>query len=205
MGTRARRSVLAAVAALLLAPSLAACSFSAGELEPIGGEPEAAESPAPEDGAADADLQTVTAEHLTAQVPADWQPIGDADNWSYVYQLADSAGGVAARIGFMPGGAAMTAPEAVDWFISQVEGTGATNDDYAPVTTLRSGDDRANTSYTYDSSGQEYTAVVWAISDGNGIPSLIQLSGAPGVITPDLVAQVDESLDITGDWQGATS
>lgn len=208
MGTRTRRSVQAAVAALLLAPALAACSFSAGELEPIGGESGAAESPAPGDAGAGegtgAGTQTVTAEHLTAKVPADWQSVGDADGWSYVHQIADSSGGVAGRIGFMPGGAAMTAPEALDWFIGQVEGTGATNENFAPVTTLRTDSNRANTSYTYDSSGQEYTAVVWAVSDGNGIPSLIQLSGAPDVMTPEFVSQVDASLTTTGDWQGTT-
>lgn len=201
---RIRRSILAAATALILAPVLAACSFEAGELEPVGEESvgeesETAESP---DAASDADLQTITAEHLTAQVPADWESMGDADGWSYVHQLSTSSGGVAGRIGFMPGGAAMSAQEAVDWFISEVEGTGATNEDYAPVAALRTGEDRANTSYTYESGGQEYTGVVWAISDGNGIPSLIQLSGAPDVVTPELIAQVDESLDVTGNWEG---
>ena len=200
---RARHSILAAVAALILAPVLAACSFEAGELEPVGGESEAVEESSGAESA-DAELQTVTAEHLTAQVPADWQSMGDSDGWSYIYQLSNSSGGVAGRIGFMPGGAAMSAQEAVDWFISQVEGTGATNEDYAPVTSLRSGEDRANTSYTYESDGQKYTGVVWAISDGNGIPSLIQLSGAPDVVTPELAAQVDESLDVTGNWEGTT-
>lgn len=200
---RAHRFVLAAVAALVLAPVLAACSLEAGEVEPVGGAPEVVESSAAAD--ADVELQTVTAEHLTAQVPADWQSMGDADGWSYVYQLSNSGGGVAGRIGFMPGGAAMTAQEAVDWFISQIEGTGVTDGDYAPITTLREGEDRANTSYGYESAGQKYKGVVWAISDGNGIPSLIQLSGAPDVITPEFVAQVDESLDITGNWKGTTS
>lgn len=204
---RTRRSILAAVTALLLAPALAACSFSAGELEPIGGESGAAESPAESPAApeAGAEVQTITAEHLTAQVPADWESIGDADGWSYVHQLTNSEGGVAGRIGFIPGGAAMTAPEAIDWFIGQIKGKGSTNENYAPVTTLRTGDDRANTSYTYDSAGQEYTAVVWAITDANGIPSLIQLSGAPDVLTTDLVAQVDQSLDVTGNWEGTTN
>lgn len=209
---RTRRPILAAVTALLLAPALAACSFSAGELEPVGGESEAVESPAetpaetpaaaPEAGA---ELQTITAEHVTAQVPADWESIGDADGWSYTHQLTNSEGGVEGRIGFIPGGAELTAPEAIDWFIGQIEGKGSTNENYAPVTTLRAGDDRANTSYTYDSAGQEYTAVVWAVTDGNGIPSLVQLSGAPGVLTTDFVAQVDQSLDLTGDWAGKTS
>ena len=208
---RTRRSIMAAVTALLLAPALAACSFSAGELEPVGGEPEAAESPAetpaesPAAPEAGAELQTITAEHLTAQVPADWKSIGDADGWSYVHELSNSEGGVAGRIGFMPGGGEMTAPEAIEWFIGEVKGSGATNENYAPVTTLRAGDDRANTSYTYDSAGQEYTAVVWAISDGNGIPSLIQLSGAQDVLTTDLVAEVDKSLDVTGNWEGTAS
>ena len=115
-----------------------------------------------------------------------------------MYQLSNSGGGVAGRIGFMPGGAAMTAQEAVDWFISQLEGTDVTDGNYAPITTLREGEDRANTSYGYESAGQKYKGVVWAISDGNGIPSLIQLSGTQDVITPEFVAQVDESLDITG-------
>ncbi len=199
---RIRRSILAAVTALVLAPALAACSFEAGELDPVGEESETAESP---DAASDdADLQTVTAEHLTAQVPADWESMGDADGWSYVHQLSTSSGGVAGRIGFMPGGAAMSAQEAVDWFIGEVEGTGSTNEDYAPVAALRTGEDRANTSYSYESGGEQYTGVVWAISDGNGVPSLIQLSGAPDVVTPELIAQVDESLDVTGNWEGTT-
>jgi hypothetical protein len=204
---RTRRSILAAVTALILAPALAACSFSAGKLEPVGEESGPAASAPEESAPADtgAELQTITAEHLTAQVPADWEVIGDADGWSYVHQLSNSSGGVAGRIGFMPGGQAMAATEAVDWFISQVEGTGSTNENFAPVTTLRAGDDRANTSYTYESSGIEYTAVVWAISDGNGVPSLIQLSGAPEVMTTDFVAQVDQSLDVTGNWEGSTS
>jgi hypothetical protein len=193
---RAPRSVLAAVTALILAPVLAACSV---EVEPTGGGPETVESSAEAD--TDAELQTVTAEHLTAQVPADWQSKGDVDGWSYVYQLSDSGGGVAGRIGFMPGGAAMTAQEAVDWFIGQIEDTGVTDGDYTPITTLREGEDRANTSYGYESAGKKYKGVVWAISDGNGIPSLIQLSGALDVITPEFVAQVDESLDITGNWK----
>ncbi|WP_053202399.1 hypothetical protein [Jiangella muralis] len=199
---RVHPSILAAVAALILAPVLAACSFEAGELEPVGGESETAASP--DADSTGAELQTVTAEHLTAQVPADWQSMGDVDGWSYVYQLSDSSGGVAGRIGFMPGGAAMAAHDAIDWFVSQVEGTGATDDDHAPVTTLRSGEDRANTSYTYESGGQQYTGVVWAVSDDNGIPSLIQLSGAPDVVTPELIVQVDESLDVTGNWEGTT-
>ena len=199
---RIRRSIVAAATALILAPALAACSFEAGELEPVGEESETAQSP---DAASDdADLQTITAEHLTAEVQADWESLGDADGWSYVHQLSTSNGGVAGRIGFMPGGAAMSAQEAVDWFISEVEGTDATNEDYAPVAALRTGEDRANTSYTYESGGQEYTGVVWAISDGNGIPSLIQLSGAPDVVTPELIAQVDDSLDVTGNWEGTT-
>ncbi|WP_116949471.1 hypothetical protein [Jiangella endophytica] len=199
---RIRRSLLATVTALILTPALAACSFEAGELEPVGEESETAESPDTE--STGAELQTVTAEHLTAQVPADWQSMGDVDGWSYVHQLSTSSGGVAGRIGFMPGGAAMSAQEAVDWFISEVEGTGATDDDYAPVAELRTGEDRANTSYTYESGGERYTGVVWAISDGNGVPSLIQLSGAPDVVTPELIAQVDESLDVTGNWEGTT-
>ncbi|WP_461036693.1 hypothetical protein [Streptomyces mayteni] len=199
---RTRRSNLAVVAALALASTLAACSFEAGDLEPVGRESEAVESTTAPD--TDTELQTVTAEHLTAGVPADWQSVGDADGWSYVHQLDDGDGGVAGRIGFIPGGTPMSAQEAIDWFISSVEETGATNDDYAPTTTLRTGEDRANTSYTYQSAGQEYRGQVWAISDSNGIPSLIQLSGTPEVITPELVAQVDESLDVTGVWSGST-
>jgi hypothetical protein len=88
---RAHRSVLAAVTALVLAPVLAACSLEAGEVEPVGGESSAA-------AGTDAELQTVTAEHLTAQVPADWQSMGDTDGWSYVYQLSNSAGGVAGAV-----------------------------------------------------------------------------------------------------------
>ncbi len=203
---QSRRSILAAVTALVVAPALAACSFSAGQLEPVGGDPEAAESAPAESAPADtgAEVQTITAEHLTAQVPADWQSIGDSDGWSYVYVLQqdDADGGVDGRIGFMPGGQAMSPQEAIDWFIGQVEGTTAGN--YAPVTTLRTGEDRANTSYTYESDGEEYTGVVWAISDGNGIPSLIQLSGVQDVMTQEFVAQVDQSLDVTGNWEGTT-
>lgn len=196
---RAHRPILAAVTALVLAPVLAACSFEAGEVEPVGRDTEVVESSTA--AGTDTELRTVTAEHLTARVPADWQSKGDADGWSYVYQLSDSGGGVAGRIGFIPGGAAMTAQEAVDWFIGQIEDTGVTDGDFVPVTTLRAGEDRANTSYDYESSGEKYKGVVWAISDGNGIPSLIQLSGTPDVITPEFVAQVDESLDVTGNWK----
>ena len=202
MHMRIRRSIPVVVATLALTSTLAACSFEAGDLDPVGRESETAESTTAPD--TDTELQTVTAEHLTARVPADWQPVGDADGWSYVHQLADSNGGVAGRIGFMPGGMPMSAQEAIDWFISGVEGTGATNDDYTPVTTLRTGEDRANTSYTYQSAGQEYQGQVWAISDSNGIPSLIQLSGAPDLITPEFIAQVDESLDVTGAWSAST-
>jgi len=204
---QSRRSILAAVTALIVAPALAACSFSAGELEPIGGDSEASESAPAESAPADtgAELQTITAEHLTAQVPADWQSMGDADGWSYVYQLSNSSGGVAGRIGFMPGGQAMSPQESIDWFIGQIEGSGATDENFAPVTTLRTGEDRANTSYTYESGGEKYTGVVWSILDGNGIPSLIQLSGGPDVMTPEFVAQVDQSLDVTGNWEGSTS
>ncbi len=194
---RAHRSILVAVAALVLT----ACSFEAGEVTPVGGGPEVVESSAA--AGTDVELQTVTAEHLTAQVPADWQSVGDVDGWSYVYQVSNSGGGVAGRIGFMPGGAAMTAEEAVDWFISQIEGKGVTDGDFAPVTTLREGEDRANTSYEYEFSGEKYKGVVWAITDGNGIPSLIQLSGTPDMITPEFVARVDESLDITGNWSAS--
>jgi hypothetical protein len=214
------RPAHAAFAALLIAPALAACSFSVGEIEPVGedatqeqsspAEEAPAEAPAesaPAESAPDAaapaeGAQTVTAEHITVGVPASWESIGDADGWSYVHQLSDEAGGVAGRIGFMPGGSAMTAQESVDWFISQVEGQGATDDNYAPVTTLRDDPNRANTSYTYSSGGKDYVAVVWGLTDENGIPSLVQLSGANDVITQDLVADVDASLDLTGAWEG---
>ncbi|PUB30135.1 hypothetical protein C8K30_102517 [Promicromonospora sp. AC04] len=206
---QSRRSILAAVTALIVAPALAACSFSAGQLEPVGGDSEASESAPAESAPADAgaEVQTVTAEHLTAQIPADWQSVGDSDGWSYVYVLQqdDADGGVDGRIGFMPGGQAMSAQESIDWFIGQVEGTGATDENFAPVTTLRTGEDRANTSYTYQSDGQQYTGVVWSIIDGNGIPSLIQLSGSADVMTPEFVAQVDQSLDVTGNWEGSAS
>lgn len=211
MTSKTTKSVRGALAALLIAPALAACSFSVGEIEPVGedatpeqtaaAESSPEESPA-EDAAPAEGTQTVTAEHITVDIPAGWQSIGDADGWSYVHQLDTDTGGVAGRIGFMPGGSAMTAQESVDWFISQVEGQGATDDNYAPVTTLRDEPERANTSYTYESAGQQYVAVVWGLTDANGVPSLVQLSGANDVITQDLVAAVDESLDLTGAWEG---
>lgn len=222
---RNHRRLTAALAALVVAPSLAACSFEVGEIEPVGedapetaaAEPEVdagasgdagtdGEEPATETDVADepastTELATIHAEHIAARVPASWESLGDADGWSYVHQLTNDSGGVAGRIGFMPGGAEMSAQEAVDWFISQVEGQGVTDENYAPVTTLRDEEGRANTSYTYTTDGQQYVAVVWALVDGNGIPSLVQLSGAPDVVTQDLVATVDQNLNLNGDWE----
>ncbi|GAA1975074.1 hypothetical protein GCM10009718_08930 [Isoptericola halotolerans] len=229
---RSRRRLAAALTALVVAPSLAACSFEVGEIEKVGEDAETSESTeteepatdepdaAGDEGAADAgqadegaeaagdapvsatELATIHAEHVAARVPANWESLGDADGWSYVHQLSNAEGGVAGRIGFMPGGAEMTADGAVDWFISQVEGQGVTDENYAPVTTLRDDEGRANTSYTYDSGGQKYVAVVWALVDGNGIPSLVQLSGSQEVVTQDLVATIDQNLNLNGDWQG---
>jgi hypothetical protein len=217
---RSRRRLTAALAALVVAPSLAACSFEVGEIEKVGEDAEASETaeaepdadtggeePATEaeesdEQASSTELATIHAEHIAARVPSTWESLGDADGWSYVHQLSNDSGGVAGRIGFMPGGAEMSAQEAVDWFISQVEGQGATDENYAPVTTLRGEEGRANTSYTYTTDGQQYVAVVWALVDGNGIPSLIQLSGATDVVTQDLVATIDQNLNLNGDWEG---
>lgn len=207
---RTRRRARLALAALIVAPALAACSFSAGDLEPVGGDAEASQpaeesaeptESAPEETAA-AELTTIHAEHIAARVPADWQQVGDADGWSYVHQKANDAGGVAGRVGFMPGGSEMTAQESVDWYISQVEGKGVTDENYAPVTTLRDEPERANTSYTYSSGGETYTSVVWGLVDGNGIPSLVQLSGTQDIMTEDFVTGFDQSLNLNGDWEG---
>ncbi|WP_277208440.1 hypothetical protein [Isoptericola croceus] len=227
---RSRRRLAAALTALVVAPSLAACSFEVGEIEKVGEDTETSESTESEEpeaasdegttdagtddgegAAADAgdapesatELATVHAEHIAARVPANWESLGDADGWSYVHQLSNAGGGVAGRIGFMPGGAEMSAEEAVGWFISKVEGQGVTDENYAPVTTLRDDEGRANTSYTYTTDGQQYVAVVWALVDGNGIPSLVQLSGAQEVVTQDFVATIDQNLNLNGDWQGA--
>lgn len=211
MQSSTRRRARAAIAAALLAPALAACSFEVGDVEPVGDDPssseaeEPAESAEPTEAAEPADpaeLTTIHAEHIAVRIPADWQPVGDADNWSYVHQLPNDRGGIAGRIAFMPGGAEMSAQESVDWFVDQVEGQGVTDENYAPVTTLRDEPDRANTSYTYTSDGESYVAVVWGLTDGNGAPSLVQLSGNQDVMTTDFVAQVDQSLNLTGDWEG---
>jgi hypothetical protein len=212
MQSRTRRRAWAAVATVALAPALAACSFEVGDVEPIGEDstPTAEESaPAesdeatePADESAPAEPTTVRAEHISVRIPSDWQSVGDADNWSYVHQLPNDNGGIDGRIGFMPGGAEMNAQESVDWFISQVEGQGVTDENYAAVTTLREDPNRANTSYTYSSDGESYTAVVWGLTDGNGIPSLVQLSGTQDVMTQDFVAQVDQSLNLSGNWEG---
>lgn len=215
---RTRRSLTAALAAGVLASTLSACSFSVGELEEVGGDsttagtetaesPDAAESPATDESTTGGDataegMQTIQASHITAQVPADWAPSADEDPWKYIHQKPNDQGGVAGRIAFMPGGEAMGAQESVDWFISQVEGNGSTDDNFAPVNTLRTDGQRANTSYTYQSGGEVYVAVVWGITDSQGAPSLIQLSGAETIMTQDFVSQVDQSLDLTGDWQG---
>lgn len=207
---RTPRPLLALLTAGALATSLAACSFSAGELEEVGGEETAAANSDstgaaeqdPTDDAADTgELQTIQASHITAQVPTDWAPVEDEDPWKFIHQLPSETGGVAGRIAFMPGGKALSPQESVDWFISQIEGTGQTDDNFAPITTLRSEENRANTSYTYTSGDETYVAVVWGITDNNGAPSLIQLSGVESVITQDFVAQVDQSLDLTGDWE----
>ncbi|MBE1878868.1 hypothetical protein [Myceligenerans pegani] len=212
---RTRRSLLAALAAGVLASTLTACSFSVGDLEEVGGDSATAgtestqdaatdESTAGADSAGDAasGMQTIQASHITAQVPADWAPSADEDPWKYIHQKPNDQGGVAGRIAFMPGGKAMGAQESVEWFISQVEGTGSTDDNFAPINTLRTDGERANTSYTYQSGGEAYVAVVWGITDSQGAPSLIQLSGVESVMTQDFVSQVDQSLELTGDWQG---
>ncbi|WP_402372583.1 hypothetical protein [Isoptericola rhizosphaerae] len=218
--TMTRRRLQAAFAVLVVAPALTACSFSVGEIEPVGEDAGASESAAADSGAdagtdtseepetaeapaTTAELTTIHAQHVAARIPSDWEEIGDADGWSYVHQLSNESGGVAGRIGFMPGGAEMSAQESIDWFIGEVEGQGVTDENYAPVTTLRDEEDRANTSYTYTSGGEQYVSVVWALVDGNGIPSLVQLSGANDVITQDFVATIDQSLNLNGDWKGA--
>jgi hypothetical protein len=155
-----------------------------------------------DDGAATAETKTIQASHITAQVPADWALSADEDPWKYIHQKSNDQGGVAGRIAFMPGGKAMGAQESVDWFVSQVKGTGTTDENFAPLNTLRTDGERANTTYTYQSGGETYVGVVWGLTDGKGAPSLIQLSGAESVMTQDFVAQVDRSLDLTGDWQG---
>ncbi|WP_407319007.1 hypothetical protein UQW22_01150 [Isoptericola halotolerans] len=222
---RNRRRLTAALTALVVAPSFAACSFEVGEIEPVGEDAEASataeaepdagaaaegEDPAAESGAADepaatTELATVHAEHVAARIPSTWVEVGADSGWASVYRLETSNGGSAGDIRFMPAiddAPAMTAQEGVDWFISMVEGQGVTDEDYAPVTTLRDEDGRANTSYTYTTDGQQYVAVVWALVDGNGVPSLVQLSGAPDVVTQDLVATVDQNLNLNGDWEG---
>lgn len=201
---RTRRSLQAVLAAGLLASALTACSFQAGDLEPIGGEEAVAQGETPggaagEDGAA-GDTQTIQASHITARIPADWSAVPDQDPWKYIHQIPNDAGGVAGQIRFMPGGTAMGPQESVDWFVGQIKGTGETDDNFAPITTLRKEQNRANTSYTYTSDGRQYVAVVWGLTDSKGAPSLIQLSGQQTLITPDFVAQVDRSLDLTGDW-----
>ncbi|GAA1850143.1 hypothetical protein [Myceligenerans crystallogenes] len=205
---RTRRSLQAAVAAGLLATTLSACSLLAGE---PGGEGGAARTPSagvasaevPAGGAtaggAPAGPQTIQASNVTARIPGNWVPVPDQDPWRYIYQLPNDAGGVAGQIRFLYPGTAMGPQEAVDWFVGQIEGTGETRDDFAPVTALRQEANRANTSYTYTSGGRNYVAVVWGLSDGNGAPSLVQVSGQQTVVTPDLVARVDRSLDLTGD------
>lgn len=212
--TTTRRRARLALTALIVAPALAACSFSAGDLEPVGDDAEASQSaeetpeasePAQEETATPAELTTIHAQHIAARVPADWETVGDADGWSFVHQKANESGGVAGRVGFMPGGSEMSAQESVDWFIDQVEGKGVTDENYAPVTTLRDEPERANTSYTYSSGGETYTAVVWGLTDGNDIPSLVQLSGTQDVMTEDFVKQFDQSLNLNGDWEGKTS
>lgn len=180
---RHRPALTAVLTAAAVVSTTTACSFSVGDAHER------------------VELQSVAAEHIVAQVPADWESVGDADGWSYVHQL-EGDGGVRGRIGFMPGGEEMTAEEAVDWFVGQVESGGSTNGDFAADSSLRTGEDRANTTYTYESGGETYRAVVWGLTDGAGIPSLVQLSGADDVVTDDLVAQVDGSLELTGDWQG---
>ncbi|WP_460701906.1 hypothetical protein [Myceligenerans halotolerans] len=211
---RTRRSLLAALTAGVLASTLTACSFSVGELEEIGGDSATAgtDTESADEGATDettaggdtaaASMQTIQASHITAQVPTDWAPSADEDPWKYIHQKPNDQGGVVGRIAFMPGGQAMDAQESVNWFIDQVDGTGSTDDNFAPVNTLRTDGQRANTSYTYQSGGETYVAVVWGITDSQGAPSLIQLSGVETVMTQDFVTQVDQSLDLTGDWQG---
>lgn len=211
---RTRRSLLAALTAGVLASTLTACSFSVGELEEVGGDSATAgtgtestddgatEETAAGDDTAAASMQTIQASHITAQVPTDWAPSADEDPWKYIHQKPNAQGGVEGRIAFMPGGQAMGAQQSVDWFIDQVKGTGSTDDNFAPINTLRTDGQRANTSYTYQSGGEAYVAVVWGITDNQGAPSLIQLSGVESVMTQDFVTQVDQSLDLTGDWQG---
>ncbi|WP_460749893.1 hypothetical protein [Myceligenerans cantabricum] len=210
---------MAVLTAGILASALTACSFSAGDLEPVGDEESTAAADTGEstdegatdepttdgstdDAAAPGDLQTVQASHVTAQVPADWAAVPDEDPWKFIHQKANDSGGVAGRIAFMPGGQTMGPQESVDWFIDQVKGTGSTDDNFAPLTTLRTDGKRANTSYTYQSGGETYVAVVWGITDSQGAPALIQLSGVESIITDQFVTRVDQTLDLTGDWQG---
>lgn len=210
------RPLLAAFLTVTLTASLAGCSLlgagtaaddaAAGPATPTpsasAGAPAGTGAPSAPGGAATGPMKAVQAAHLTVQVPAGWNPVPDEDPWKYIHEVPNDAGGVAARIAFMPGGEPMGAQESVDWFVGQIKGTGQTDDNFAPIPTLVTKENRANISYTYTSGKARYVAVVWGITDARGAPSLVQLSGMQKVVTPQFVAKIDRSLQLTGNWQG---